>query len=78
MLFFDDEFRNIRDLVSIGVCSILVDEGVDSDVIAGGLKTYAEGKLQWIVGFPEAISYLLNNAWQGHYIYWNKSWLYYP
>jgi magnesium-dependent phosphatase 1 len=46
MLFFDDEFRNIRDLVSVGVCSILVDEGVDSNVIAHGLKTYAEGKLQ--------------------------------
>ncbi|XP_059474565.1 magnesium-dependent phosphatase 1-like [Neocloeon triangulifer] len=46
MLFFDDEYRNIRDLVSVGVCSILVDEGVDSSVIADGLKKYAEGKLQ--------------------------------
>lgn len=46
MIFFDDEYRNIRDITSIGVCSILVDEGVDSNVIADGLKKYAEGKLQ--------------------------------
>lgn len=60
MLFFDDEPRNIRDLVSIGVCSILVDDGVDSKVIAEGLKKFAEGKLQWNVAdeFPKLISYL--------------------
>ncbi|XP_065332586.1 magnesium-dependent phosphatase 1-like isoform X2 [Cloeon dipterum] len=46
MLFFDDEYRNIRDLVSIGVCSILVDEGVDSSVIEEGLRKFSEGKLQ--------------------------------
>jgi len=46
MLFFDDEYRNIRDLVSVGVCSILVEEGVDSNVIAEGLQKFAEGKLQ--------------------------------
>jgi hypothetical protein len=46
MIFFDDEYRNIRDLVSVGVCSILVDEGVDSGVIADGFKKFAESKLQ--------------------------------
>lgn len=46
MLFFDDEYRNIRDTVSIGVTAILVDEGVDSNVIEEGLKKYEEGKLQ--------------------------------
>ena len=40
VLFFDDEHRNIRDLSAMNVCSILVNDGVNFDVIHHGLKTF--------------------------------------
>ncbi|KAF4519076.1 hypothetical protein B566_EDAN001668 [Ephemera danica] len=46
MLFFDDEYRNIRDTVSIGVTAILVDEGFDSGVLEEGLRKFAAGLKQ--------------------------------
>jgi hypothetical protein len=47
MLFFDDDSMNIRDTVSIGVTSILVDyEGMSSLTVEQGLKKYEVGKLK--------------------------------
>ncbi|KAF2896773.1 hypothetical protein ILUMI_09391 [Ignelater luminosus] len=40
MLFFDDETRNINDLRSHGVTSILVKNGVTKGVVEAGLKQY--------------------------------------
>lgn len=43
MLFFDDEERNIRDLTSIGVVSILVDDrGVNRKSLRDGLLRFAK------------------------------------
>jgi len=46
ILFFDDEMRNIRDLESIGVKSILVDDGIDNEVINLGIKTFINRYLE--------------------------------
>ena len=46
ILFFDDEFRNIRDLESIGTKSILVDEGVSLDVVNAGIKVFVNRHLE--------------------------------
>ncbi|XP_054164713.1 magnesium-dependent phosphatase 1-like [Oppia nitens] len=40
MLFFDDESRNIRDLMSKGVVSILVNKGIDKNVVINGIQTF--------------------------------------
>ncbi|OUM56459.1 hypothetical protein PIROE2DRAFT_49432, partial [Piromyces sp. E2] len=40
ILFFDDESRNIRDLKSLGVTSILVDDGMTVKVLHEGLRQY--------------------------------------
>ena len=39
VLFFDDEFRNIRDTQNM-VCGILVKNGVDSNVVRKGIETF--------------------------------------
>ncbi|KAK4877334.1 hypothetical protein RN001_009840 [Aquatica leii] len=41
MLFFDDELRNIYDLRSAGVVSVLVRDGVNQEIVNRGLKDYA-------------------------------------
>ncbi len=43
MIFFDDEYRNIRDLERLGVLSILVQNGMNMDLLNQGLKLF-EGK----------------------------------
>ncbi|ORX44134.1 magnesium-dependent phosphatase-1 [Piromyces finnis] len=40
ILFFDDETRNIRDLKSIGVTSIFVDDGMSIKVLHEGLREF--------------------------------------
>ncbi|ORX76270.1 magnesium-dependent phosphatase-1 [Anaeromyces robustus] len=40
ILFFDDEYRNIRDLKSLGITSILVDDGMTVKVLHEGLRQY--------------------------------------
>lgn len=42
MLFFDDEYRNIVDLNSIGVTSIHVEDGVTEQVVKEGLRQFEE------------------------------------
>ncbi|CAK8696117.1 unnamed protein product [Clavelina lepadiformis] len=44
MLFFDDEHRNIRDLSSIGVTCVLVEEGMNWDYLNRGLNLHKEKK----------------------------------
>ncbi|XP_014209756.1 magnesium-dependent phosphatase 1-like [Copidosoma floridanum] len=44
MIFFDDEQRNISDLVKIGVLSILVRDGVSHKVVQDGLTEFASRK----------------------------------
>lgn len=41
MLFFDDEYRNIRDVGSLGVTCIHAENGVSRSVIEEGLRTFA-------------------------------------
>ncbi|XP_046998684.1 magnesium-dependent phosphatase 1-like isoform X2 [Schistocerca americana] len=41
MLFFDDEYRNIRDLEAQGVTSVLVDDGISFAVVEEGLKAFS-------------------------------------
>lgn len=40
MIFFDDESRNISDLTSVGVMSILVDDGVHFDLVKNALRKF--------------------------------------
>jgi magnesium-dependent phosphatase 1 len=40
MLFFDDEFRNIRSVGSLGVTCLEVSRGVDEDLFAHGVKRW--------------------------------------
>ena len=44
MIFFDDEQRNITDLRTVGVLSILVKDGVNKRVIEEALNKYAKGE----------------------------------
>ncbi|XP_046570794.1 magnesium-dependent phosphatase 1-like [Haliotis rubra] len=46
MLFFDDEQRNIIELRSIGVTSILVSDGVTESLIKEGLETFQFNRQQ--------------------------------
>lgn len=41
MLFFDDEYRNKVDLDKIGVLMIMVEDGVNNELIKKGLRDYA-------------------------------------
>lgn len=41
MIFFDDEHRNIRDLTEVGVLSILVKDGVTTNVINNALCKFS-------------------------------------
>ena len=45
MIFFDDEQRNIKDLRGVGVCSVLVKDGVNKEVIKQGLRKFANCEL---------------------------------
>lgn len=47
MLFFDDEYRNIRDVGSLGVTCIHAEYGVSKSVIDEGFKTFAAKKHWW-------------------------------
>lgn len=40
ILFFDDEFRNIKDVTALGVLCILVENGMNMKVLKSGLKQY--------------------------------------
>lgn len=40
ILFFDDEKRNIKDVSSLGVTSVIVDSGIDIKVFHEGLRKY--------------------------------------
>lgn len=42
MLFFDDEHRNIQDLNKVGVLSILVEHGVNHQVIQDALEKFTK------------------------------------
>lgn len=42
MLFFDDESRNILDISRLGTVAILVEEGVDNNVIEEGLREFVK------------------------------------
>ncbi|KAK3876566.1 hypothetical protein Pcinc_018661 [Petrolisthes cinctipes] len=44
MLFFDDEYRNKVDLDKIGVLMIMVDDGVNKELINKGLRDYASSR----------------------------------
>lgn len=39
-MFFDDEFRNIKDVTALGVLCILVENGMNMKVLKSGLKQY--------------------------------------
>lgn len=41
MLFFDDEQRNKRDLATIGVHTVMVDDGVTKNLVKQGLEQYS-------------------------------------
>lgn len=43
MLFFDDEYRNIRDLSAVGVTCVFVEEPMSSDLMQRGLTMFKEG-----------------------------------
>ncbi|CAG7836422.1 unnamed protein product [Allacma fusca] len=45
MIFFDDEQRNITDLRTVGVLSILVKNGVTKNVIQVALDKFARGEM---------------------------------
>lgn len=45
MLFFDDEYRNIRDVGSLGVTCIHAEYGVSKTVIQEGLDAFAKRKV---------------------------------
>ena len=42
MVFFDDEERNVRDISSLGVTCVLIDEdvGLDYDILKSGLREF--------------------------------------
>ncbi|XKL59656.1 hypothetical protein PGB90_000672 [Kerria lacca] len=40
MIFFDDEYRNIRDVQELGVLSILVKNGMNFEVLKSGLRQF--------------------------------------
>ena len=42
MLFFDDEERNIRDISTLGVTCVLIDEdeGLDYQILRAGLEAF--------------------------------------
>lgn len=40
MLFFDDEYRNKRDLDTIGVCTVMVEDGVTKKLVKSGLEEF--------------------------------------
>jgi len=42
MLFFDDEHRNITDTKRIGVCSVLVNNGINHNIVKEGIKHFIE------------------------------------
>ena len=42
MLFFDDEQRNIREVSSLGVTSIFVDDGMSAALFDRGMQAFAE------------------------------------
>lgn len=44
IIFFDDETRNINDLTTMKVCSILANNGVNAHVISKGFDTFVELK----------------------------------
>lgn len=44
MLFFDDEWRNIRDITSLGVTCIFVEKGTSLNTLKEGLKKFSEKK----------------------------------
>ncbi|XP_046384305.1 magnesium-dependent phosphatase 1-like [Ischnura elegans] len=42
MLFFDDEMRNIRDVSTLGVTCIFVQDGTTESVVENGLKEFSK------------------------------------
>lgn len=40
MIFFDDEHRNIRDIETLGVLCVLVENGMNMNVLEDALKRY--------------------------------------
>jgi len=44
IIFFDDEHRNIRDLTQIQVCSILVEQGVNFQVVKNGIEHFKKSR----------------------------------
>lgn len=42
MLFFDDEHRNKRDLDTIGVYTVMVEDGVTENLVKNGLEQFSK------------------------------------
>lgn len=40
MLFFDDEYRNKKDLDTIGVFTVMVEDGVTEKLVKNGLEEF--------------------------------------
>ena len=47
MLFFDDEYRNIRDVSSLGVTTVFVENGIDWNVFQQGLNQHYSSQAQF-------------------------------